>query len=289
MSKTLMKRSSSRSFNKPSLPNMVLRYVLLILMMIISVGPFLLQLSLSLKSKYEDVYSFPPKFIPEHPTFENYAEVARNIPVFDYTWHSLLVSVAMVVSNVILATMAGYALAAMRFRFRGVILALILSTLMLPGEVTLTSQYLTVKALGAANTLVGVFLPTAITAINVLLMATAVRSIPPAVLDAATIDGASTLQQLRYVVWPNVRGMAMVVALMSFIQAWDDFLWPLVVLSDPKKYTLTVGMQYLQSSFGTNPRVVAAGTVIALIPIIILFAASQKMFFRGVQEGGVKG
>lgn len=81
----------------------------------------------------------------------------------------------------------------------------------------------------------------------------------------------------------------MVVALMSFIQAWDDFLWPLVVLSDPKKYTLTVGMQYLQSSFGTNPRVVAAGTVIALIPIIILFAASQKMFFRGVQEGGVKG
>ena len=268
---------------------MVLRYVLLILMMIISVGPFLLQLSLSLKSKYEDVYAFPPKFIPEHPTFENYAEVARNIPVFDYTWHSLLVSVAMVVSNVILATMAGYALAAMRFRFRGVILALILSTLMLPGEVTLTSQYLTVKALGAANTLVGVFLPTAITAINVLLMATAVRSIPPAVLDAATIDGASTLQQLRYVVWPNVRGMAMVVALMSFIQAWDDFLWPLVVLSDPKKYTLTVGMQYLQSSFGTNPRVVAAGTVIALIPIIILFAASQKMFFRGVQEGGVKG
>ena len=289
MSKTLTKRNSSCSFNKPSLPNMVLRYVLLILMMIISVGPFLLQLSLSLKSKYEDVYAFPPKFIPEHPTFENYAEVARNIPVFDYTWHSLLVSVAMVVSNVILATMAGYALAAMRFRFRGVILALILSTLMLPGEVTLTSQYLTVKALGAANTLVGVFLPTAITAINVLLMATAVRSIPPAVLDAATIDGASTLQQLRYVVWPNVRGMAMVVALMSFIQAWDDFLWPLVVLSDPKKYTLTVGMQYLQSSFGTNPRVVAAGTVIALIPIIILFAASQKMFFRGVQEGGVKG
>lgn len=287
--KKLKRTGGSHSFNKPTPANTVLRYVLLILMMVISAGPFLLQLSLSLKSKYEDVYAFPPKFIPEQPTFDNFAEVARNIPVFSYTWHSLLVSVAMVVSNVILATIAGYALVVLRFRFRGVIVALILSTLMLPGEVTLTSQYLTVKSLGVANSLVGVFLPTAVTAINVLLMATAVRSIPPAVLDAATIDGASTLQQLRHIVWPNVRGMAMVVALMSFIQAWDDFLWPLVVLSDPEKYTLTVGMQYLNSSFGTNPRVVAAGTVIALLPIIILFAASQKVFFRGVQEGGVKG
>ncbi|WP_279058396.1 carbohydrate ABC transporter permease [Mobiluncus mulieris] len=286
--KTKVKRGS-RSFNKPTALNMILRYVLLVLMMLVSAGPFLLQLSLSLKSKYEDVYAFPPRFIPQQPTLDNFAEVARNIPVVSYTWHSLLVSVAMVVSNVVLATIAAYALVVLRFRLRGVIIALILSTLMLPGEVTLTSQYLTVKSLGFANSLVGVFLPTAITAINVLLMVTAVRSIPPAVLDAATIDGASTFQQLCYIVWPNVRGMAMVVALMSFIQAWDDFLWPLVVLSDPEKYTLTVGMQYLNSSFGTNPRVVAAGTVIALIPVIILFAASQKVFFRGVQEGGVKG
>ncbi|MDR2973975.1 MAG: carbohydrate ABC transporter permease, partial [Propionibacteriaceae bacterium] len=75
----------------------------------------------------------------------------------------------------------------------------------------------------------------------------------------------------------------------SFIGAWDDFLWPLVVLSDPAKYTLTVGMQYLSSNFGTNPRVVAAGTMISLIPIIVLFAVFQRFFFQGVQEGGVKG
>ncbi|WP_239519560.1 hypothetical protein [Arcanobacterium phocisimile] len=78
------------------------------------------------------------------------------------------------------------------------------------------------------------------------------------------------------------------VALFSFIAAWDDFLWPLVVLSDPKNYTLTVGMQYLNSNFSANPRVIAAGTMIALIPIIILFAALQKQFFKGVEEGGVK-
>ena len=124
---------------------------------------------------------------------------------------------------------------------------------------------------------------------NVLLMYTAARAIPNSILDAAAIDGATTYQRLRHIVWPNVKGMASVVALMSFIGAWDDFLWPLVVLNEPEKYTLTVGMQYLQSSFGTDQRVVAAGTMIALIPLIVLFAFAQKYFFKGVEAGGVKG
>ncbi|MDY5589187.1 MAG: carbohydrate ABC transporter permease [Arcanobacterium sp.] len=280
---------ATHAFGRETTWHIAGRYVLLILLLFISVGPFLLQLSNAFKGPLDDVYGFPPPLIPQHPTLDNFAEVSRNIPVFTYTWHSLLVSVAMVISNIVLSTLAGFALANMKFKGKGIIMALILSTLLLPGEVTLTSQYLTIKALGAANTLVGVFLPTAVTAINVLLMMTAARAIPPAVLDAATIDGANTWQKLRYIVWPNVRGMASVVGLMSFIQAWDDFLWPLVVLSDPEKYTLTVGMQYLNSSFGSNPRVVAAGTVIALIPVVLLFASTQKFFFRGVEQGAVKG
>ncbi|BDA64602.1 carbohydrate ABC transporter permease [Actinomyces capricornis] len=283
------RRRGETGFNKPSLAGVLTRYALMTLIMVLTVGPFLWQLSTSLKGPMEDIYSFPPDLVPNDPTLANYGEVMRTIPVISYAWHSLLVSVATVITNVVFATMAGYALVAMRFRGKGVLMALILSTLLLPGEVTLTSQYLTVKSLGLANTLAGVFLPTAITSINVLLMATAARAIPQAILDAAAIDGASTLQRLRHIVWPNVRGMASVVALMSFIQAWDDFLWPLVVLSDPAKYTLTVGMQYLNSAFGSNPRVVAAGTIIALTPVIILFVAAQKQFFRGVEAGGVKG
>ncbi|VDG76796.1 sugar ABC transporter permease [Actinobaculum suis] len=275
-----------RRTNRPLLT--IGRYVLLLLIFVISVGPFLIQLSMAFKGKNEDAFGFPPQLIPDDPTLENFAEVTRNVPVLQYAWHSLLVAVAIVVSNVIFATLAGYAFAIMKFRGKAIAFAIILSTLLLPGEVTLTSQYLTVKALGAANTLVGVFLPGAISAMNVLLMTAAARSIPTAILDAATLDGATTFQRLRLVVWPNVRGMAAVVALMSFIGAWDDFLWPLVVLSDPEKYTLTVGIQYLNSSFGSNPRVVAAGTVIALVPIIILFAVFQKQFFRGVEQGAVK-
>lgn len=282
------RRGESNIF-KPSPGGLALRYILLIVVLIIAIFPFLWQLSTSLKGAAEDIYSFPPNLIPSEPTLEHYKTVANTVPVVRYAWHSLLVALGSVVSNTLLATMGGYALGCMRFKGKWVVMAIFLSTMLLPGEVTLTSQFLTIKSLGLANTLWGVFLPGAIGAMNVLLMAVVCRNIPQDVLDAAAIDGATTWQRIRHIVWPNVRGMASVVALFSFIGAWDDFLWPLVVLSDPGKYTLTVGMQYLHSNFGSNPRVVAAGTIIALVPIIVLFASMQKYFFKGVEEGGVKG
>lgn len=274
---------------KPSLQGLILKYVLLIFVLGIMVFPFLWQMSTSFKGPTENIYDFPPTLIPQNPTLDNYVGVFNTIPVATYAWHSLLVGVGTVVTNVLFATFAGYALGTMKFRGKWVILVIIFSTLLLPGEVTLTSQYLTVKSLGLADSLWGVFLPGAIGSINVLLMMAACRTIPSETLDAALIDGANALQRLRHIVWPNVRGMVSVVALFSFIAAWDDFLWPLVVLSDPANYTLTVGMQYLSSSFSANPRVIAAGTMIALVPIIILFAILQKQFFKGVEEGSVKG
>ncbi|OKL49771.1 ABC transporter permease [Boudabousia liubingyangii] len=275
--------------SKTTRGGMSARYVLLIIMLLLSVGPFIWQLSTSLKGPADSIYVFPPRIIPSDPTLDNYRKVMDTIPVVSYAWHSLLVAVASVISNALFSTLAGYAISCMRWKGKGIALGILLSTLLLPGEVTLTSQYLTINAMGLSNTLVGVFLPGAIGAINVLLMATACRGIPQSVLDAAAIDGATTWQRIRHIVWPNVKGMVSVVALMSFIGAWDDFLWPLVVLSDPEKYTLTVGMQYLSSNFGADPRVVAAGTMIALIPIIVLFAFTQKFFFKGVEQGGVKG
>lgn len=279
----------SADIMKPSLAGLIGKYAILVVILGIMVFPFLWQLSTSFKGATENIYDFPPTLIPRAPTLDNFSEVFRTIPVLDYAWHSLLVGVGTVITNVLFATFGGYALGTMKFRGKWIVLAIIFSTLLLPGEVTLTSQYLTVKSLGLANTLWGVFLPGAIGAINVLLMMAACRMIPPDTLDAATIDGANTIQRLRHIVWPNVRGMVSVVALFAFIGAWDDFLWPLVVLSDPAKYTLTVGMEYLSSNFAANPRVIAAGTMIALVPIIILFAVLQKQFFKGVEEGSVKG
>ncbi|MDR8408985.1 carbohydrate ABC transporter permease [Nonomuraea sp. 3-1Str] len=266
-----------------------LRYALLLLVLALTVSPFLWQLSTSLKSLHEDVYSRTPTFLPEHPTLDNYAQVADAIPVWSYAANSLVVAAIVITGNVVGATMAGYALARLRFRGAKLLLGLFLATLVLPGEVTIVSQYVTVRSLGLADTLLGVALPGAIAMLNVLLMRTAFAAIPQEMDEAAVIDGATAWQRLRHIGLPNVRGMLSVITIFAFIGAWDDFLWPLIVLTDPDHYTLTVGLQYLNGTFTSNPRLIAAGTMISFVPIVVVFAALQRYFFRGVEEGAIKG
>jgi multiple sugar transport system permease protein len=276
-------------FNSTSQGERILRYALLLVVLAITIGPFLWQLSTSLKGLGEDVYTRTPSFIPAQPTLSNYGEVARTIPVWSYAANSLIVATIVVAGNAIGATLAGFALAKLRFRGGTLILGLFLATLVLPGEVTIISQYVTIRSLGLADTLLGVALPGAIGMLNVLLMRTAFQAIPADVDAAAIMDGANAWQRLVHIGLPSVRGMLSVVVIFSFIGAWDDFLWPLIVLTDPDKYTLTVGLQYLNSTFSANPRLIAAGTMIAFLPIVAIFAALQRFFFKGVEEGAIKG
>jgi len=285
----MFRTGGSGDISKPTAGGLVFRYVLLVFVLVLVIGPFLWQLSTSFKGASENLYTFPPNLIPAQPTLENYTKVTDFIPVYQYAWRSLFVALVSVATNVVFAVLGGYALACMRFRGKRIALGVLFSTLLLPGEVTVTSNLLTINGLGLANTLWGVILPGAIAAMNVLLIATACRMIPKEVLDAATVDGATTWQRIRHIVWPNVRGMTSVVAIFTFIGAWDDYLWPLMVITDPNNYTLTVGMAYLNSNFSPDPRLIAAGTMIALVPIIVLFSLTQRFFFSGVQEGAVKG
>ncbi|GAA2670279.1 carbohydrate ABC transporter permease [Nonomuraea recticatena] len=282
-------RRGRGGFGAPGPGELVLRYTLLLVVLAITVLPFLWQVSTSLKGPYEDVFAQTPSFIPLQPTLENYAKVAATIPVWTYALNSLIVAVIVVCGNAIGATLAGFALARLEFRGAKLLLALFLSTLVLPGEVTIISQYLTVRGMGLADTLLGVALPGTIGMLNVLLMRTAFQAIPKEMDEAAVIDGATPWQRLVHLGLPNVRGMLSVITIFAFIGAWDDFLWPLIVLNDPKNFTLTVGLQYLNGTFTANPRLIAAGTMISFLPIVILFASLQRFFFRGVAEGAIKG
>nr|WP_153465700.1 carbohydrate ABC transporter permease [Streptomyces kaniharaensis] len=266
-----------------------MRYLLLVLVLLLVIGPFLWQLSTSLKGPGEDVYTRTPAFLPEDLTFSNYAKVADTIPVWTYALNSLTVAAVCIAGNVIGCTLAGYALARLRFRGARLVLGLFLATLVLPGEVTIVSQYVLVRSLGLADSLAGVALPGALAMLNVLLMRTAFAAVPVELDQSALVDGATVWQRLWHVGLPNVRGMLSVIAIFTFIGAWDDFLWPLIVLNDPQKYTLTVGLQYLNGTFSANPRLIAAGTMIAFLPIVVVFAACQRFFFKGVEEGAVKG
>ncbi|MER8073118.1 carbohydrate ABC transporter permease [Streptomyces sp. NPDC094034] len=268
---------------------LALRYALLLMMLAVLIGPFVWQLSTALKGMHEDIYSSPPKFLPSEPTLDNFGRVARTIPVWDYAFNSLKVASANVVTNCVGAALAGYALARMRYRGRRAATLAFILAMLVPVEGIIIAQFTTMRDLGLNNTLLGVLLPGSIGAMNVLLMRNAFLNLPQEVEEAAFVDGANTWQRFLRIALPSVKGTLAVVAIFAFMGAWDDFLWPLIVLSDPENFTLTIGLNYLHGTFAQDPRLVAAGTVIAVVPLIVLFACLQRYFFRGVGEGAVKG
>ncbi|MCX4771432.1 carbohydrate ABC transporter permease [Streptomyces sp. NBC_01260] len=268
---------------------LVLRYVLLLAVLVLTVGPFLWQLSTSLKGPGEDIFSSPPKFFPSDPTLDNYSRVADTIPVWDYAFNSLKVAAANVVTNCVGAALAGYALARLRYRGRGAATLAFILAMLVPVEGIIIAQFTTMRDLGLNNTLLGVLLPGSIGAMNVLLMRNAFLNLPQEVEEAAFVDGANVWQRFLRIALPSVKGTLAVVAIFAFMGSWDDFLWPLIVLSDPENFTLTIGLNYLHGTFANDERLVAAGTIIAVLPLIVLFAGLQRFFFRGVGEGAVKG
>lgn len=283
------KRPHARGFNSSSPRELVIRYVLLLIVLAISIGPFFWQLSTALKSPSEDIYGAASGLIPQNPTGDNFGRVNDAIPVFKYIGNSVIVAVLVVGGNVVGSAMAGFALARLKFRGRNLVIGLILVTMVLPGEATIIAQFVTVKQLGLADTLLGVALPGMLGMINVLLMWNAFRGIPEEIDQAAIVDGANVWQRIRYIGFPAVKGTLAIVLIFAFIGAWDDFLWPLIVLTNPDNFTLTIGLQYLKGTFTNDPRLIAAGAMIAFIPIAVVFVLAQRWFFKGVGEGAVKG
>ncbi|MEU2250937.1 carbohydrate ABC transporter permease [Streptomyces sp. NPDC019224] len=265
------------------------RYAALVLMAVVCLGPLLWQISTSLKGHGVDIYSSPPQLLPEKASLDAYSKVSDIVPIWRYAMNSLIIAVSVVITNIIGATCAGYALAKMDFRGKKLALTVFLTAMLVPGEVVLIAKYMLTLSMGINNSLLGVILPSAVGALNVLLMRNAMAGIPDELEEAGTLDGANAWQRFRHIAVPSVRGTTAVVAIFAFVGSWDGFLWPLIVLSDQSKYTLTVGLNYLQGTFQGDPRVIAAGTVVAILPLVIFFFALQRYFFRGVGEGAVKG
>ncbi|GAA2026529.1 carbohydrate ABC transporter permease [Catenulispora yoronensis] len=283
------RKGRSPIFDAPTRTGLVFRYLILTIVLLVSIGPMLWELSTALKSKTEDVFTQSIHLLPRHPTLDNFGQVQRTIPVWHFAVNSLTVAFVNVAGNVVGATLAGYVLARLKFKGRKLLLGVFVSTLILPAEVTIISKFQFITNLGLGDTLLGVCLPDMIAMTNVLLMRNAFLALPKEVEEAAIIDGANAVQRLRFIGIPAVKGVLSVISIFAFIGAWDDFLWPLLVLQTPDKLTLTVGLSYLDGQWSHDPRVIAAGTMIALIPILALFLGLQRYFFRGVAEGAIKG
>lgn len=267
----------------------VVRYVLLSVMLVVLAGPLLWQLSMSLKGPADDLYQRPPQLIPSDPTLGNFADVIARIPVLTFVLNSFIVAALVIGGNIVLATLTGFALARLRWRLRPVATGVFVAAMLVPLEAIIIAQFLLVRSMGLTDTLVGVALPMLVTPLNVLLMRNAFLGIPDEMEEAAVVDGANAWQRFLKICVPQVKGVISVVAIFAFVGSWNDFLWPLIVLTSEQNFTLTVGLNYLRGTFYDDPRLIAAGTIIALIPIIALFVAMQRYFMRGLEQGGIKG
>lgn len=270
-------------------------HLFLIILSIISVGPFLWLLSTALKSENENIFSYPPSFIPEHITFANFIGVWNSVPFATYIINSSIVCVFTILLNLILSALAGYPLARMEFKGKNFVFFAILATIMVPFQVIMIPVYLMVLRLNMVDSISafsgfsGLILPFAVNAFGIFLMRQAFMSIPKELEEAAVIDGCNAFQIWRKIMLPLVKPALATLAIFTFVGAWSEFLWPSIVLTKQQMYTLPVGLTHLQGVFSSNWRYIAAGAVISIIPILVVFLALQKFFIEGSTQGAVKG
>lgn len=265
------------------------RYALLLLVLLISVGPLLWQFLSSLKGFGEALFGRDATLFPQSPTLDAYVTIFRQIPMDAYLTNSAIVCALTIASQVVLPTAAGYMLSRRGWRGRRVTFTVLIVSMVVPFESIMVSLFLMTQELGLLDTLVGAWLPGAVSAMNVLIMRAAFTAVPDEIEDAAFLDGASEWQRFTALFLPSSIGAMLVVVVNSFITAWDDFLWPLLVLRSESSFTVSLGLARLSaSSFGFDPRVVMAGSIIAVVPVLVVFIVLQRWFHRGVAAGGVK-
>ncbi|MCX6136768.1 MAG: carbohydrate ABC transporter permease [Ignavibacteriales bacterium] len=262
-------------------------YAFLAAAAVVAVFPFLWLLSTSFKGA-EELFAFPPTLIPAHFIFENYSGVWNAVPFSTYTINSVIIAVVSIVLNVLLSSLAGFALARWNFRYRELFFVLVLGAMMIPKEVIIIPLYTTVLKMKMADTLAGVILPFAVEGFAIFMMRQAFLSIPKEIEEAGIIDGASPLRLWWSVMVPMTRPTIATLIIFTFIGTWGDFLWPLVVLKSSEHFTLQVGLSYMTGTFVDNYRYVAAGAVLAVIPVLVVFLLMQKHFERGLFAGSTK-
>lgn len=269
--------------------NLLGYHILLIILALVTVTPFIWTLSTSLKGQNEAVFSFPPQFIPKNPTFNNYIVVWKTLPIARYVINSIILAIFGVVLPIILCSMAAFPLARMEFRGKQLVFLTIIGTMMIPGEVTMIPIYLIINKLGLMGNYAGIILPGAVPVLSVFLMRQAFLGIPKEMEESAVIDGAKVWQIWLYILLPMVKPTIATMSILNFIGAWNNFLWPLLILNDPNTYPLTLGLYQLQGTFVANTRLIAAGAMIALIPILVVFIFFQKYFIDAAYSSAVKG
>ena len=270
-------------------------HIILILVCILSLLPFIWLLSTALKGAQENIFQYPPEFLPKCPTLDNFKEVLRLVPIVGYVVNSFIVAAFTVVLNLILSAMAAYPLARMEFAGKKIAFFAVLATIMVPFQAIMLPVYIItlklnlVDSYGIIPGFIGMILPFAVNAFGIFLLRQAFLSIPKELEESAVVDGCSSWQIFFKILLPMIKPSLAVLAIFTFIGSWGEFLWPSIVLTNEKLFTLPVGINNLQGAFSANYRLIAAGSMISIVPIVVFFVSLQKYFISGANEGAVKG
>jgi putative chitobiose transport system permease protein len=282
--------AASLSSGRPrSLRAGALQLALLLLIALAMLVPLLWLVSTSLKGPAEDIFTTPPALLPSQPSLEAYRRLFADSPMLTYIRNSAIVSGLAVLANLLFCSLAAYPLARMRFAGRGLVLALVVSTILIPFQVVMIPLYLLMVQLGLRNSLWALILPQAATAFGIFLLRQSFAGVPVELEEAARSDGCTPLGEWWNVMIPAARADLITLAMFVFIGSWSDFLWPLVILDDPALYTLPLGLQQLSSSFSLDWRLVAAGAVVSILPVLALFIALQRFILPSATGDAVKG
>jgi sn-glycerol 3-phosphate transport system permease protein len=263
-------------------------YILLIAVAILVLFPLYYAFVISLVTD-ADVSQYPPTILPKGLHFENYGRALELAPLGRYLLNSFTQSTIVMTAQLILASLAAYAFSFIPFKGKQVMFFVFLSTMMIPWEATIIPNYLTIRSLGWTDTFPGLTAPFLATAFGTFLLRQFFMSIPKDLHDAATIDGASHLRFLSTILVPLARPALGTLAIYSFINTYNQFLWPLLVTNDKNMRTVQIGIAILQDEERFMWNVVMAGVVIILLPTILLFIFGNRQLIRGLTAGAVKG
>lgn len=232
---------------------------------------------------------YPPRLLPGEVTFEHYGALFTRLNLGRYLINSTLLATTITLISLLINSMAGYAFAKLRFRGRDRVFRLLSVGLVIPVQVSMLPLFLLLREMGLINTYWGVIIPGMASIFGIFLIRQYALSIPDDLIDAARIDGASEFRIYRSIVLPVIRPILATLAIWTFLASWNDFMWPLIVLSDDQMFTLPVALANLMGERAQDTELMMAGSVLTVLPVLLVFIFLQRYYVEGITMGSVKG
>ncbi|KAB2908534.1 MAG: carbohydrate ABC transporter permease [Ignavibacteriales bacterium] len=264
-----------------------LLYGFLIISGFLTLAPFIWMVSASfMLDGHASV--FPPRFLPDEFTFDQYKTLFSRLDVSRNLLNSFFLSVVVTLVSLTFNSMAGFAFAKYRFAGKDAIFKMLLSSMVIPAQVTMLPLFLMLKEFGFLNTYMAIIIPGMANVFGIFLIRQFVMAIPDSLIESARIDGANDFQIYYKIIIPLAAPVLVTLAIFTFMGTWNDFLWPLIVLNDSEMYTLPVALANLMGEHTKDPELMMAGSVITILPVMVIFLALQKYYIKGIMMGSVK-